>query len=68
MPLSDAVASIVPVELSVRAAIGDLWAWITLRAVLSFVSNKRTSPVDGAGGWDGTELSGDEEDVGAGDG
>ena len=55
VPLSEAVASIVPVALSARQAIGDLCAWTTLRAEREIVSNSRTSPVVGAGGGPGTE-------------
>lgn len=36
--------------------------------MLSLVSNKRTSPVVGAGAWGGIADSGEEEDVGAGEG
>jgi hypothetical protein len=68
VPLSEAVASIVPVEFSAKAAIGALCACITFNAVLSLVSNKRTSPVVGAGAWGGIADNGEEEDVGAGDG
>lgn len=44
VPLSDAVASIVPVELMERKEIGDLCAWITLATVNVRVENRRTSP------------------------
>jgi len=44
VPLSDAVASIVPVELMERKEIGDLCAWITLATVKERVENSRTSP------------------------
>ena len=55
VPLSEAVASMVPVELSARQAMGDLCACITLRAEREIVSKRRTSPVVGAGGGPGTE-------------
>ena len=70
VPLSDAVASIVPDALSARHAMGVLWAWMTLRAERLRVSKRRTSPVVGAGGAEGTDVdeSGAEEGDGAGEG
>jgi hypothetical protein len=56
VPLSDAVASIVPVELRARQAMGDLCAWMTLMAERLRVSKRRTSPVVGAGGAEGTDV------------
>ena len=47
VPLSDAVASIVPVELMERNEMGDLCAWMTLTTVSFGVENKTTSPVCG---------------------
>ena len=55
VPLSEAVASIVPVELSAKHAMGDLCAWMTLRAEREIVSKRRTSPVVGAGGGPGID-------------
>ena len=54
VPLSEAVASIVPVELRERCAIGDLCAWTTFKAESEMVSNNKTSPVVGGGGGPGT--------------
>ena len=70
VPLSEAVASIVPDALRARQAIGVLCAWMTLMAERLRVSKRRTSPVVGAGGVGGTaeEESGDEEADGAGEG
>lgn len=70
VPFSEAVASIVPVELRDKWATGDLCAWMTLRAERDMVSNNNTSPVVGAGGGPGTEEedSGVEVAVGEGDG
>lgn len=69
MPLSDAVASIVPVELMASAATGALCAWTTFKAVRLSVSNNSTSPVVGAGGAGGAgeEVRGEAEE-GAGEG
>lgn len=47
VPLSDALASIVPVELMARYEIGDLCAWMTLTTVLVRVEKRTTSPVCG---------------------
>ena len=44
VPLSDAVASIVPVELMERNDIGDLCACITFATVNERVENNNTSP------------------------
>lgn len=49
VPLSDAVASIVPVEFTERKDMGDLCAWMTFATVRERVEKRRTSPVDGAG-------------------
>lgn len=69
VPLSDAVASIVPEAFKDKAAIGVLWACMTFRAEREMVSNRRTSPVVGAGGAGGTpEVKGEEEAEGAGEG
>ncbi len=70
VPLSDAVASIVPVALRARHAIGVLCAWMTLIAERLRVSKRRTSPVVGAGGAAGTaeDDKGDDEADGAGEG
>lgn len=69
VPLSEAVASMVPVEFRDRAAMGVLCAWMTFSAEREMVSNKRTSPVVGAGGAGGTpEVRGEEEAEGAGEG
>ena len=53
VPFSDAVASIVPVELRERCATGALCACMTFRAEREIVSKSRTSPVVGAGGGPG---------------
>lgn len=45
VPLSDAVARIVPVELIARKEMGDLCAWMTFATVSERVENSRTSPV-----------------------
>lgn len=45
VPLSDAVASSVPVELIARKEIGALCAWMTFATVSERVENNRTSPV-----------------------
>lgn len=45
VPLSEDVASIVPVELIARNEIGALCAWITLATVFVGVEKMRTSPV-----------------------
>ena len=45
VPLSDAVASNVPEELTARQERGDLWAWMTLDTVSDVVENRITSPV-----------------------
>ena len=50
MPLSEAVASIVPVELMDRKEIGDLCAWMTFATVSERVEKSKTSPVCGAAG------------------
>ena len=44
VPLSDAVASNVPVEFMGRKEIGDLCAWITLATVRVRVEKRITSP------------------------
>lgn len=44
VPLSEAVASRVPVELMERNEMGDLWAWITLATVSERVEKRMTSP------------------------
>lgn len=44
MPFSLAVARRVPVELSARQEMGDLWAWITFDTVNERVEKRRTSP------------------------
>lgn len=44
VPLSEAVARSVPVELIERNEMGDLCAWITLDTVKERVENRRTSP------------------------
>jgi hypothetical protein len=44
VPLSEAVANMVPVELIARNDIGALWAWMTLATVFVAVENIRTSP------------------------
>jgi hypothetical protein len=44
VPLSEAVASMVPVELMARKEMGDLCAWTTLATVRVRVENRRTSP------------------------
>lgn len=44
VPLSDAVASIVPVEFIARKEMGDLCACKTLTTESDRVSNRRTSP------------------------
>jgi len=67
VPLSEAVANMVPEAFRANAAMGVLCAWMTLSAERERVSKRRTSPDVGAGGA-GREESGDEEDVGAGDG
>lgn len=67
VPLSLAVASIVPVELRDKAAMGVLCAWMTFSAERETVSKRRTSPVVGAGGA-GRGERGEDEEVGAGDG
>lgn len=48
VPLSDAVASMVPVELMERKEMGDLCAWMTFATVRERVEKRRTSPVEGA--------------------
>lgn len=69
VPLSEAVASMVPLALSERHAMGVLCAWMTLSAEREMVSNKRTSPVVGAGGAGGMpDERGEDEAEGAGDG
>ena len=69
VPLSEAVASMVPVELRARQAMGVLCAWITFRADSVMVSNSSTSPVVGAGGAGGMpEDRGEDEADGAGEG
>jgi hypothetical protein len=65
VPLSEAVASIVPSELRDKHAIGVLCAWITFKAERERVSNRRISPEMGAGGAWGVEL---DERVGVADG
>lgn len=64
MPLSEAVARSVPVELIERKEMGDLWAWITFATVSDRVEKRITSPA--------CEEDEDEEDGGlskeAGDG
>jgi hypothetical protein len=65
VPFSEAVASIVPMELRDRCATGVLCACITLRADKEIVSKSSTSPVVGAGGGPGTLEVGV---VGGGDG
>ena len=44
VPLSEAVAKRVPVELMERKEIGDLCAWITFATVSERVEKRRTSP------------------------
>jgi len=44
VPLSEEVASRVPVELMERNDIGALWAWMTLATVRERVEKRRTSP------------------------
>jgi len=44
VPLSDAVAKMVPVELMERKEMGALWAWITFATVSERVEKRRTSP------------------------
>lgn len=44
VPLSEAVASIVPVELMAKKEMGALCAWITFATVLVAVENTKTSP------------------------
>ena len=44
VPLSEAVARRVPVELMERNEMGDLCAWMTLDTVKERVENRRTSP------------------------
>jgi len=44
VPLSDAVAKRVPVELIERKEMGALWAWITFATVSERVEKRRTSP------------------------
>lgn len=44
VPLSDAVAKRVPVELIERKEMGDLCAWITFATVSERVEKRRTSP------------------------
>lgn len=44
VPLSEAVASSVPVELIERKDMGDLCAWITFETVKERVEKRRTSP------------------------
>jgi hypothetical protein len=68
VPLSEAVANIVPCELIAMAAMGDLCAWIMLTAVKVIVSNIKIDPVEddceGAGGW--LERGEDAAGTGAG--
>lgn len=45
VPFSEAVASIVPVELIERKEIGDLCAWMTFAVASERVEKSRTSPV-----------------------
>lgn len=63
VPLSDAVARMVPVELIERKEIGALCAWITFATVSDRVEKRRTSPdccVEVAcGGWVRLEEVGD---------
>lgn len=75
VPLSEAVARSVPVELMERKEMGDLWAWMTLETVKERVEKRRRSPVccaadaaagDGGGGEAGV-ASGESGD-GTGDG
>lgn len=49
VPLSDAVASKVPVELMAMNEMGDLCAWMTFTTVSVRVSKSRTSPESEAG-------------------
>jgi hypothetical protein len=44
VPLSEAVASMVPVELIARKEIGALWACITFATVFVAVEKTKTSP------------------------
>lgn len=44
VPLSEAVARRVPLELMERNEMGDLCAWMTFDTVNERVENKRTSP------------------------
>jgi len=68
VPLSEAVASMVPCELIAMAAMGYLCAWIMLTAVRVIVSNINIEPIDedceGPGGW----FDKGEEAVGTGAG
>lgn len=60
VPLSEAVARRVPVELMDRKEIGALCAWMTLETVRERVENRRTSP-----DWVG-EVEVDDEDEAVG--
>ena len=55
VPLSDAVASRVPVELMERKEMGALWAWMMLATVSERVEKRRTLPDCAAleAGWTG---------------
>jgi hypothetical protein len=63
VPLSDAVAKMVPVELIERKEMGDLCAWITFATVRERVEKRRTSPDCCVGvvwgGWARSAVVGD---------
>lgn len=72
VPLSEAVARRVPVELMERKEMGALWAWMTLETVRERVEKRSTSPdCDAVGVVGGAEAgcvaSGDAAE-GTGDG
>ena len=68
VPLSDAVASIVPVELIARKEIGDLCACRTLTTESERVSKRRTSPELGASDVAPDGCGGESGEVGEGTG
>lgn len=72
VPLSEDVASRVPVELSCRHERGDLWAWMMFVTDGVSASKTMTSPADwcelGSGAAEGTLLEKGEDGEGSGEG